>query len=81
MSDRKSRQIIRRAKEINKDALLVVVGCYAQVAREELEKIEDIDIILNNEEKDNIVEIVENHLGVAWHATRTTCHVAPATYR
>ena len=41
MSDRKSRQIIRRAKESNKNSLLVVTGCYAQVAKDELEKIEE----------------------------------------
>ena len=36
MSERKSRQILRRAKEINPDAILCVVGCYVQVAKEEL---------------------------------------------
>lgn len=60
MSDRKSRQILRRTKKINKDSILVVVGCYVQVGYEELEKIEDIDIILGNNEKANIVEYVEN---------------------
>ena len=60
MSDRKSRQILRRTKKINKDSILVVVGCYVQVGIEELEKIEDIDIILGNNEKSNIVEYVEN---------------------
>ena len=60
MSDRKSRQILRRTKKINKDSILVVVGCYVQVGIEELEKINDIDIILGNNEKSNIVEYVEN---------------------
>ena len=59
MSDRKSRQIIRRAKESNKDSLLVVTGCYAQVAKDELEKIEDIDIVIGNQEKKDIVTFVE----------------------
>ncbi len=59
MSDRKSRQIIRRAKESNKNSLLVVTGCYAQVAKEELEKIEDIDIVIGNQEKKDIVTFVE----------------------
>lgn len=59
MSDRKSRQIIRRAKETNKDSLLVVTGCYAQVAKDELEKIEDIDIVIGNQEKKDIVTFVE----------------------
>lgn len=59
MSDRKSRQIIRRAKETNKNSILVVTGCYAQVAKDELEKIEDIDIVIGNQEKKDIVTFVE----------------------
>ncbi len=62
MSDRKSRQIIRRVKSKNKNAILVVTGCYAQVAKEELDKIEDIDIVLGNTEKKDIVEYVEEFL-------------------
>lgn len=61
MSDRKSRQIIRRAKETNKDSILVVTGCYAQVAKDELEKIEDIDIVIGNQEKKDIVTFVEEN--------------------
>ncbi len=61
MSDKKSRQIIRRAKNKNKNAILVVVGCYAQVAKEKLEKIEEVDMVLGNNEKGNIVECVENY--------------------
>lgn len=59
MSDRKSRQIIRRAKESNQNSLLVVTGCYAQVAKDELEKIEDVDIVIGNQEKKDIVTFVE----------------------
>lgn len=59
MSDRKSRQIIRRAKQINSDAILCVVGCYAQVAKAELEKIDDIDIILGTNEKSEILQAVK----------------------
>lgn len=61
MSDRKSRQILRRVKKINPNSILVVVGCYVQVGKEELEKIKDIDIILGNNEKNNIVEYVEKY--------------------
>ena len=60
MSDRKSRQMLRRVKKNNPNSILVVVGCYVNVAKEELEKIKDIDIILGNNEKNNIVECVEN---------------------
>ena len=46
MAERKSRQMLRRVKEINPSAVLVVCGCYAQVAKNELEQIPEIDIIL-----------------------------------
>ena len=59
MSDRKSRQMLRRVKELNKEAIIVACGCYVQVAKEEVEKIEEVDLILGNNEKKNIVELVE----------------------
>ena len=61
MSDRKSRQIIRRAKQVNPDSILVATGCYAQTAQEELEQIADIDLIVGNTEKKDIVKIVEQY--------------------
>lgn len=61
MSDRKSRQIIRRAKEKNWESILVVTGCYAQVAKEELSKIEDIDIVIGNQEKKDIVSYIKDY--------------------
>ena len=62
MSDRKSRQIIRRVKQKNPNSILAVTGCYAQVAAEELEKIKDIDLIVGNTEKKDILSIIENHM-------------------
>lgn len=59
MSERKSRQILRRAKEINPDCILCVVGCYVQVAKEELSKLPEIDILLGTNDRKNIVEFVE----------------------
>ena len=61
MSDRKSRQIIRRAKEKNSNAILVVVGCYAQVAKDELEKIDEVDIVLGNQEKKDIISYIKEY--------------------
>lgn len=49
MSDRKSRQMLRRAKEKNKEAIVVACGCYVQVAKEEVEKIEEIDLIIRKQ--------------------------------
>ncbi len=62
MSDRKSRQIIRRVKQKNPNSILAVTGCYAQVASKELSKIEEIDLIIGNTEKKDIVNIVEEHI-------------------
>ena len=67
MAERKSRQMLRRVKEINQSAILVVCGCYAQVAKNELEKIPEIDIILGINEKNNIVEIVEKYAKNHFH--------------
>lgn len=61
MADRKSRQILRRPKQINPNSLLVIVGCYVQVGKKELEQIEEIDLILGNNEKNDIVEYVEKY--------------------
>lgn len=62
MSDRKSRQILRRAKELNENAVVVAVGCYVQVAKNEIDKIPEIDFTLGTNEKVNIVENVETFL-------------------
>ena len=62
MAERKSRQMLRRVREINPSAVLVVCGCYAQVAKNELEQIPEIDIILGINEKNEIVQIVENYM-------------------
>lgn len=62
MADRKSRQMLRRVKEINQSAVIVVCGCYAQVAKTELEQISEVDIILGINEKNKIVQIVEEYL-------------------
>ena len=62
MSDRKSRQMLRRVKELNKEAIVVACGCYAQVAKEEIESIKEINLVLGNNEKKEIVEYVEKYI-------------------
>ena len=59
MSDKKSRQMIRRAKQLNTNSIVVAVGCYAQVSKEKLEEIEELDLILGNNEKKEIVQYIE----------------------
>ena len=61
IADRKSRQSLRRIKEKGK-TIIVAVGCYAQVAKEKLEDMPEIDIVLGNKEKKDIVEYVEKFL-------------------
>ena len=60
MSDKKSRQMIRRAKQLNLNSIVVAVGCYAQVSKEKLEEIEEVDLILGNNEKKDIIRYIEN---------------------
>ena len=62
MSDRKSRQMLRKVKELNKDSIVVACGCYIQVAKEEAEKIEEIDLLFGNNEKNKIVGNIEDYL-------------------
>lgn len=62
MSDRKSRQMLRQAKKNNENSIVVAVGCYVQVAKEEIEKIPEIDLVLGTNEKVNIVNYVEDFI-------------------
>ena len=59
MADRKSRQMLRRAKELNPNSIIVACGCYAQVAKEELEKIPEIDVIYGTNEKNEIADLID----------------------
>ena len=59
ISDRKSRQMLRRVKGLNPKALVIACGCYVQVAKEDVEQIEEIDLALGNNEKKEIVKYIE----------------------
>ena len=59
MSDRKSRQIIRRAKKSNPQALVAVTGCYAQTAPEDVMHIEGVNLIIGTKDRSRIVDEVE----------------------
>ncbi len=59
MGDRKSRRIIRRAKRSNPDAVIAVTGCYAQTAPDEVLEIEGVNIVIGNNDRKNIVNLVE----------------------
>ena len=62
IAERKSRQMLRRMKELNKKAIVVACGCYSQVGKDELEKMPEVDIIVGVNDKNNIVEIVEKYI-------------------
>jgi len=62
MSDKKSRTVIRRAKSLNEKGNVVVTGCYSETAKEEVQKISEVDLIVGNNEKKDIVEIVEEYI-------------------
>lgn len=62
IAERKSRQMIRRMKELNKKAIVVACGCYSQVGKDELEEMPEVDIIIGVNDKNNIVEIVEKYI-------------------
>ncbi|HHH54761.1 MAG TPA: tRNA (N(6)-L-threonylcarbamoyladenosine(37)-C(2))-methylthiotransferase MtaB, partial [Bacteroidetes bacterium] len=61
-ADRKNRKIIRKAKKINPQSKIVVIGCYAQLKPEEISQIEGVDIVLGAGEKFNVDKYLkENH--------------------
>lgn len=62
MADRKSRQMLHKSKKMNEAAIVVAVGCYAQVAKENLEQDSAVDIIVGNNKKKEIVSIVEEYM-------------------
>ena len=61
IADRKSRQMLHKAKKMNPEAVVVAVGCYVQAAGEELKKDEAIDIVVGNNRKQTIVEVLEDY--------------------
>lgn len=62
MADRKSRQMLHRAKQRNPEAVVVAVGCYVQSGREHAEQDGSIDLLVGNNRKKDIVEILEAYL-------------------
>lgn len=70
--DKKSRQLIRKVKRQNENAIVAVVGCYAQTAPQELMKVEGVNLVIGTKDRAQIVEMVENYdvsCGVENHVT------------
>ena len=62
IADRKSRQMLHRAKKMNPEAVVVAAGCYVQAAGRELaEKDEAVDIVIGNDRKKELVQILDRY--------------------
>lgn len=61
VGDKKSRQMIRRAKKNNPEAIVVVMGCYAQISPEEVKAIEGVDIVIGTDSRTHILEYIESY--------------------
>lgn len=59
MSDRKSRQYIRRMKKKNPESIIAVVGCYSQVSPEEILEIEEVNLVMGTNERRQIVDEIK----------------------
>ena len=61
IADRKSRQMLHKAKKMNPDAIVVATGCYVQTDEGKLDKDEAVDLILGNNQEKQIVEVLEEY--------------------
>lgn len=61
MADKKSRQMLHRAKKMNPDAVIVAAGCYAQASKEELQEDSMVDVIIGNNRKKDLVELLDHY--------------------
>lgn len=61
IADKKSRQMLHRAKKMNPESVVVAAGCYVQAAKEELEKDLAVDLIVGNNKKKDLVEILSRY--------------------
>ncbi len=62
ISDKKSRQMIRRAKKSNPNGIVVVVGCYAQISPDEVSAIEDVDIVVGTDARTSILSYISDYM-------------------
>lgn len=60
VADRKTRNMLRRAKKINPRGIVIVTGCYAQTNSKELLEMEEIDYVIGNSDKNAIVNFIED---------------------
>lgn len=80
IADRKSRQMLHRAKKRNPDAVVVAVGCYVQTGQETLLKDAAVDLAVGNNRKKDLVEILESYLESRTAPAIDTIDIAHAPY-
>ncbi|MDD4876196.1 MAG: tRNA (N(6)-L-threonylcarbamoyladenosine(37)-C(2))-methylthiotransferase MtaB [Dehalococcoidales bacterium] len=79
IADRKSRQWLRSAHRRNPDALLVATGCYAERASEDIYRIDGVDLVLDNNQKPYLLQILENS-GYLSRTTHVQSDISDAYY-
>lgn len=62
VGDKKSRKTLRKAKKVNPNGIVVAAGCYAQVSPEEVQKIDEVDLVVGTSDKSKIIDFVEEYL-------------------
>ncbi len=72
IADRKSRQMLHKARGMNPDAVVVAVGCYAQMRGKELEKDPAIDLIIGSDRKGDLVQELERYFAGGGRRTDTS---------
>ena len=63
-ADQKSRQMIRRARRMNRDAFVIVTGCYATTDYEEIKNMKEVDVVIKNEAKGTISSIIRKRFPI-----------------
>lgn len=62
IADRKSRQMLHKAKKMNPEAVVVAAGCYVQAGKEKAEADPSIDLIIGNNKKQDLISVLEQYL-------------------
>ena len=83
-ADKKCKQLVKRAKKINPDSFVAIIGCYAQLKPEEISKIPGVNMVLGANEKFNVLEHIEreealdNGIYISNQSIKTTKEFIPS---
>ena len=77
IADRKSRQMLHRAKKLNPEAVVVAAGCYVQVASDALKEDDSVDIIVGNNNKARLADILEEYMKDRQGMKTAMCWILP----